>query len=222
MTNRTLYMTPGSCSRVALNALEEIGLPYSEKIVELMRGAHRQPDYLAINPKGKIPVLDEDGVIFTELPVILYHLATVQPEARLLPTGPDGRPTLASLSDLIWLAGALHPLAGRLMRPTALSTIDPDGVKATALADFNGHAAGVSARLSQRLWWYGEEWSITDVLLSWVFATGGQFGFSYSDFKPLADHRARVEARPSFVRARAREIEIVERDQLAQPPNFKL
>lgn len=220
--DRLLYHTPGACSRVALNALEEIGLPYREESVALMRGAQRQPEYLAINPKGKVPVLVDAGLVVTELPVILFHLATVEPDAGLLPLDADGRVPLACLSDLIWLSGALHPIAVRMLRPTAFSMVDPAGVAAIAGAELAAHAALVSECLAKQDWWYGDSWSITDMLASWVFATAGQYGFSYADFAPLAEHRERVEARPSFVRAREREIAVLARDALSLPPGFTL
>lgn len=220
--SRLLYHTPGACSRVVLNALEEIGAPYRERSVALMTGAQYQPEFLAINPKSKVPVLVDDGVVVTELPVILYHLATAHSGAGLLPRGSDGRPTLEALSDLVWLSGTMHPIAARMLRPTALSGADPEGVKAIAAAELARHAARISNRLSDAAWWYGDTWSITDMMLSWVFATAGQYGFSYADFKPLAAHRERVEARPSFIRARACEIAVAARDGLAMPPGFTL
>ena len=157
-----------------------------------------------------------------ELPVILYHLALAQPEARLLPTDASGQVPLACLSDLTWLSGTLHPIIARMFRPTSLSVADPNGVKAIAYAEMNGHAAGVSSRLEGQRWWYGDDWSITDVMLNWVFSTAGQYGFPYADFPVLAAHRERVEVRPSFIRARACEIRARERDSLSLPSGFKL
>ena len=222
-TSRLLHHTPGACSRVVLNALEEIGLPYRERSVAILAGAQRMPEYLAINPKGKVPTLvDADGVVYTELPVITYHLALAQPEARLLPTDASGQVPLACLSDLTWLSGTLHPIIARMFRPTSLSVADPNGVKAIAYAEMNGHAAGVSSRLEGQRWWYGDDWSITDVMLNWVFSTAGQYGFPYADFPVLAAHRERVEMRPSFIRARACEVRARERDSLSLPSGFKL
>ncbi len=222
LPDRLLHHTPGACSRVALNALEEIGLPYREQSVALMTGAQYRPEFLAVNAKSKVPVLIDNGVTVTELPVVLYHLALAEPRARLLPAAADGKPALDCLSDLVWLAGTLHPTAARLLRPTALSAIDPEGVKAIATAQLEVHAARICGRLATRAWWYGSDWSITDMLLAWVYATAGQYGFSYAAFEPLAAHRARVEARPSFIRARACELAVAERDGLSLPPGFTL
>ena len=52
-----LYFAPGACSRVPLIALEEIGQPFDGHLVTFMKGEHRAPDYLALNPAGKVPTL---------------------------------------------------------------------------------------------------------------------------------------------------------------------
>lgn len=221
--DRLLYHTPGSCSRVALTALEEIGDPYRETCVSLMTGAQRAPDFLAINPKGKVPVLVEDGVAITELPVILYHLAVASPASRLLPMDePKGSIDLSSLADLVWVAGTLHTTVARCFRPSLFSTLDPDGVKKLGIAQLAVHATMISQRLSSRRWWYGESWSIVDSFLAWIFALAAQSEFDLHDFPVLEKHRVAAELRPSFVRARATEQKVAVREQLAMPPGFSL
>lgn len=70
-----LYHMPSSCSRVAPNAPEEIGVPYRESGIALIRGVQRKADFLAINAKGKVPVPASNGRVIPELPAILYYLA---------------------------------------------------------------------------------------------------------------------------------------------------
>lgn len=222
MIDRLLYHTPGSCSRVALTALEEIGEPYRDKCVALLAGEQRSPDYLAVNPKGKVPVLVEEGVAITELPVILYHLAVACPTAGLLPLDPDGSVTLSGLSDVVWVAGTLHPTVARCFRPSKISTKDPEGVKATGMAELAEYAAMISRRLSNGPWWYGGSWSITDTFLAWIFSLAAQYGFDLHEFPVLDEHRAAVERRPSFVRARTHELRIAQRDRMVMPPGFQL
>jgi glutathione S-transferase len=217
-----LYQFPGSCSRVALNALEEIGLPYQDKGVSLTRGEHRQPDYLAMNFKGKVPTLLEDGRLITELPVMLYRLSHVFPDAGLLPGSGNDERALTGLSDLIWMAGTLHPFATQMFRPFVVSEIDTQGVKSRAIAGLAEHARTISARLTDQDWWYGEQWSIADVFLAWIFGIGGQCNFPISDFPALVAHRQRVEARPSYGRALARERAAVTRDDLLLVPGISV
>ena len=222
MSEYLLYHMPGSCSRVALNALEEIGAPYRETSVALGRGEQYSPDYLAINPKGKVPVLVASGTAITELPVILYYLAQMHPAAKLLPADKNGNPSLAALSDLVWLAGTMHPAASRMFRPEMISSADAAHVKAAAMKLLAGHAERMSQRLTGSEWWYGAEWSIVDVFIAWVFDLAAQFSFPLENYPALFKHRIQAEARESFVRVRALERAIVTRDQLPTPPDLHL
>ena len=66
-------------------ALEEVGAPYEYVEIDLMRGEGREPNFLEINPAGKVPVLDDDGTIITESAAICMHVADKYPQSRLMP-----------------------------------------------------------------------------------------------------------------------------------------
>lgn len=165
-----LFHTPGACSRVILNAIEEIGTPYRETALSLGRGDQRSPDYLALNPKGKVPLLIDRGVEITESPAILYHLAIRFPSANLLPTGAEGRPTLAALSDLIWMSGALHPAMNKAVLPQMTSQVDVDGIRNLGLSQLTKLAELLSTRYETPPWYYGNSWSIMDYFVTWGFS----------------------------------------------------
>lgn len=80
------YMTPGSCSTGIHILLEEIGLVFEAHIVNLVKGDHLKPEYLAINPHGTIPtLLRDDGAALTDFVAIATWLAEAYPRRRLLP-----------------------------------------------------------------------------------------------------------------------------------------
>jgi glutathione S-transferase len=84
------YMTPGSCSTGIHILLEEIGLVFEAYIVDLVRGDHLKPEYLAINPNGTIPTLmRDDGVALTDFVSIAMWLAETYPRRQLLPQDPQ-------------------------------------------------------------------------------------------------------------------------------------
>src|ERR1700686_5133113 len=88
MPNITLYHASPSRSSVALWMLEELGEPYDIKLLSLGKGDNRQPDYLAINPMGKVPALRHGDTVITELAAICTYLADEFPRARLnVPVG---------------------------------------------------------------------------------------------------------------------------------------
>lgn len=81
----TFYFAPGSCALASLIALEESGLAYERRRLNLANGDQRQPDYLAINPKGRVPALVTDRGVLTENIAIMAYIAQIVPAAKLAP-----------------------------------------------------------------------------------------------------------------------------------------
>ena len=77
----TLYHAIPSRSSIARWMLEEVGEPYDIHLLSLQKGENRAPAYLAVNPMGKVPALDHDGVIITEAAAICAYLADTFPKA---------------------------------------------------------------------------------------------------------------------------------------------
>lgn len=119
-----LYHSPGACSLAVHIVLEEIGQPYEAEIRSARNGeGTTTADYLALNPKGRVPALT--GVpggsggasdLLTEAVAILMFLARRNPEARLLPSDPAGE--ARCLEWLSWISVDLHGIGyGQLWRP---------------------------------------------------------------------------------------------------------
>jgi glutathione S-transferase len=88
----TLYHAIPSRSSIVHWMLEEVGEPYDGHLLNLQAGANRQPAYLAVNPMGKVPAIDHDGVIVTESAAICTYLADAFPKAGLsVPIGDKRR-----------------------------------------------------------------------------------------------------------------------------------
>ncbi|HJU19732.1 MAG TPA: glutathione S-transferase family protein [Stellaceae bacterium] len=104
----TLYLSPGASSMATHIALHEIGAPFESKLVSLARREQRAPDYLAINPEGKVPTLLIDGRVLTEVAGTLWYLARRHPEARLLPAG-DIEAEAQIVSWMSFIASTIHP-----------------------------------------------------------------------------------------------------------------
>ena len=80
-----LFYSPGSCAVASHIALEEAGAPYETVRVDFGANEQRKPEYLAVNPKGRVPALTTDRGILTETPAILAYVAQSFPKARLAP-----------------------------------------------------------------------------------------------------------------------------------------
>jgi len=218
MSQITLYQFPGACSRVTLSALEEIGLPYTDQVVNLRTELQKSPEYLRINPKAKVPAISFDGRIMTENAAILAFLNWQHPAARLLPASEDALEAAQGLVDLIWCSGTIHPIVRQIRMPAKWTKGDPSGVRADGIEKFAKECEGFAARLSDDRWWYGASWSIIDVYIYWAYSTAAKGGFPIANYPALIAHATRVRARPSFQRALARELAAVEREGIDVRP----
>jgi glutathione S-transferase len=81
-----LYYASPSRASVAMWMLEELGEPYETELLSLRNGDQRKPAFLAINPMGKVPVIDDGGVIVSEVAAICCYLADAYPKAALAPS----------------------------------------------------------------------------------------------------------------------------------------
>src|SRR5947209_19816034 len=86
----TLYYSPGACSFAPHIALEETGATYALELVSIPKGEQQTPEYLDVNPRGKIPALRTDQGVLTENVAILTYIARLFPDAKLLPEEPIG------------------------------------------------------------------------------------------------------------------------------------
>ncbi|HEV7410671.1 MAG TPA: glutathione S-transferase family protein [Bradyrhizobium sp.] len=104
----TLYFAPGSSSMAVHIALHEIGVPFETRPMSFKNQDMRAPEFLALNPEGKVPVLLIDGRPLTEVAAILYYLAKRFPDAELLPRD-DPEAEAQALSWMSFSASTLHP-----------------------------------------------------------------------------------------------------------------
>src|SRR5579862_8612918 len=104
----TLYFSPGSSSMAPHIALQEIGCPFEGRPLSMRKGETRSPEFLAVNPEGKVPTLLIDGRVLTEVAGILYYLARRFPAAGLLPEG-DVEAEAQVVSWMSFIASTIHP-----------------------------------------------------------------------------------------------------------------
>lgn len=121
----TLCYAKKTCSMGIHILLEEAGVPHELKIVDFSKKEQKTPEYLAINPKGKVPALvREDGSVLTEYAAIATWLAMTNPEKKLLPSDPEG--IARTIEALDFAVGTIHMLSWRLYRRPDAYTDNPD------------------------------------------------------------------------------------------------
>ncbi len=207
----TLYHAHTACSRVTLTALEQVGLPYADRMLDMRQGEHRQPAYLAIHPQGKVPALVVDGRVLTENAAILTWLDATFPEAGLLPRAANAFARAHQVSVLCWIASGWHPTVRAVKVPFLWTTGDPAPVRQRGGELLSGLLDLLDGELAQRRWWFGDNWSIVDSYFWWAY-TNAEFGdFALDRWPNVARHRADNEAHPALIRALAREAAAKER-----------
>ena len=204
----TLYQFPGACSRVTMNALEEIGLDFVDVPVNIRQKPGDRGDYLAINPTGKVPVLVFGDTVMKENAAILWTLHGLHPESGLLPQATDPLAAHAYLADLVWCSGTMHPMVRQARMPQKWTTGPSEGVREDGIAKLLVEGERIERRIGDG-WWYPSGWSIVDTYIYWGFSTAAKGGFPIDRFAGLLGHAERVRARPSFQRVLAREQQAV-------------
>lgn len=208
MPELKLFVAPGSCARVPTVALEEIGVPFETELVRTAAKQQKSPDYLKVNPKGKVPVLVIDGVPLTENVAILTWLNRTYPDAALLPFTNDPFELCQQISDLAFFSGTVHPHVTRVAMPMKFiedEDLSFDIVRAKGVDDLRTVMSMIDQRFARQPWWYGETWSIVDAYLFWTWWRVGVVGFPQDDFPNLVDHASRILEIPSVARAMDRE-----------------
>jgi glutathione S-transferase len=181
MTNLTLYFAPGSSSMAPHIALHEIGVPFEARPMSFARKDQLAPDYLALNPEGKIPTLLIDGRPLTEVAAILFYLARRFPAAALLPEG-DVEAEAQAVSWMSFCAATLHPARARGIEYAT---------KVYGIAD---------RRLGEREWAMGR-YSIADIHLFRLYWRLANALHPAPDLFPnLSAHYDRMMARPAVRR----------------------
>lgn len=199
MPELTLCCFPGTCARATMIALEEAGAAYDTRLYDLMKDEQRAPDYLAINPKGQVPVLIADGTPLSESVAILGYLASRFPEARLAPEDPMQR--AQALSVISWLASGVLTTLLRIVRPYRITDDNAafGGIQVKARMIIRDNMALANTHLAGRTWWL-DEWSVADAYLYYMAADAAVQGVDLAGFGHLAAHATAMEARPAVQR----------------------
>lgn len=202
MSKLTLYHCPKACSQVTVCALEEAGLDYDLKLVDIRAGDQFKPDFLEISPLNKVPVAVIDGKPLTENAAILTYIARCAPSTTILP-GPNASPWMQAeaQSGLSFCGGTLHPQLRGMMAPQRLTSGDQlDGIREKSAELLHKSFTYANERMARSGWWLGS-WSIVDVYLNWAFDVALRCGIDGSLYPALHALPKRLEEnKPSFRR----------------------
>lgn len=196
-----LYYSPGACSLAAHIVLEELGVAYEAVEVLISDGAHRRPEFLRINPKGKVPALNVDGKILTETPAILTYLGGGYAERGLWPK--ETWKQAEALSIMAWLSSTVHIAVAGIWRADRFAS-DPaakDNVVATSRETLQKLYGDIDKMLQGRSFAMGGQYSVVDPYLLVFYRWGNRLGLDMKALYPTwAKHAQRVYSRSTVKR----------------------
>lgn len=173
-----LYYAPGACSFVPHAALELAGASFEPVLVKLHKGEQRTPEFLALNPRGQVPVLVDDGQAITQIVAIGLHLEARFPEARLLP--PAGLERTRALELLAWMNNTVHPTFTHVFMPAKFTddAAAQASVKAHALVRYRELLQELEAAVAARPgpWLAGQSPGLLDAYALTLLRWGGFAG----------------------------------------------
>jgi glutathione S-transferase len=205
MNKLTLFHFPGACSRVTMTALEAANCDYEDVMVNLPAGDHLRPEYRATNPRGKVPALAVGNQLLTENGAIISWINAEYPQARLLPIPANAFEQARQLSDLFWLSSVWHPSVRAMKMPIRWTVGDIEPVRERGRDLLNPLVDALEQRLGENKWYYGMDWSITDIYFYWAYTTAEQGGYDLTGRAQINRHRADVEGLSAVQAARHRE-----------------
>ncbi len=194
MADLTLYHCVKTRSAAILWLMEELGVPYDLVRIDVFGGESRKPDYLAINPMGKVPAIRHRDVVVSDSAAIALYLAEQYPQAKLAPATDD--PVRASyLQWMVFRTGIMEPCITDKMKPR-------EGFDRGTLGwgDYDTMISVLQAGLKRGPYLLGEQFSAADVLVGSGMAFVLTFG-GLPDLPEFTGYVDRLEQRPARQRA---------------------
>lgn len=192
------YYAPLSCALATHIVLEHIGADYQATKLNLRENDQNSPEYLAINPKGRVPALVTDRGILTETPALLLYLAQTYPEANLAPL--NDAFALAQMQSInSWFCSTVHVHHAHGARGRRWSD-DLDAqksMKAKVAQNMTDAATLIEREILRGPWVMGDQFTVADPYLFTMASWMAGDGVDMSKFPKLADHYKRMLELPS-------------------------
>ncbi len=174
--------------------LSLLGLPFERIDIDLAAGAHKQPEFLKVNPFGQVPAIDDNGVIIADSNAILVYLATKYADSSWLPRDPEGAAAVQRWLSVAAGQIAYGSAAARLVNVFG-AKLDHDRAKVIATNLFKL----METHLEQRKFLVGDSPTIADIAGYSYIAHAPEGDVSLQPYPNIRAWLTRIEQLPGFV-----------------------
>jgi len=209
MSDLVFYTHPMSRGRIVRWMLEETGAPYDQVLLDY-EGSMKAPDYLAINPMGKVPAIVHNGKVVTECAAICAHLADAFPNAGLAPAPAD------RADYYRWMFFAAGPVEAAFSNKAAGWEPAPEREKMFGYGNFDRTVDALAGAVEGRNFVAGDRFSAADVYVGSMIDFMLRFG-QMAPRPAFEDYLGSLRARPAYTRAARIDDDLVAEMQAASP-----
>jgi glutathione S-transferase len=198
------YYAPGACSLATHIGLEESGTKFDGQKISFANAEQRTPEYLEINPRGRVPALVvEEGTIVENTAILDYIAGKFAPQ--LMPK--DAVQRARAISLMAWFSNTVHPNFTHIGRPErfATDTSVHEHLKATGKDNFFANLKEIDGLLAGKQWFVGDAFSVVDGYALVFYAWGKRISLPMAELKNYTAWKERMMARPAVMRVLERE-----------------
>lgn len=191
-----LYLTDGSGNAYKVRILLSLlSVPYEKVVLDTKKKEHKQPAFLKLNPRGEVPVIEDDGVVIWDSAACLVYLARKLGGEKWLPTAP------AAMAEVMqWLALANNEIHYGLQWARGVKR----GIKQGNLEEYQGYGrqglAVLEGRLKNNEWLAVGRPTIADIACYPYVASAPEGGFNLNDYPSVSAWLKRCEALPGWIK----------------------
>ena len=196
----TLYYATGTCALASHLALEYAGADYKAVRLDFSQQAQRSPEFLQLNPKGRVPALVTERGVLTETPALLQFISQSFPDAKMMP---QGDPFLLARANEFnsFLCSTVHVAHAHRVRGVrwADDAQAIEAMKAKAPQVMGDSFALIEQGMLQGPWVLGDRFSVCDMYLFTLSGWLAGDGVDIERFPKVADHYSRMAADPVVI-----------------------
>ena len=189
------YYAPMSCAFATHVVLEDAEAKYEAIKIDLKKGDQQRPEFLKINPKGRVPALVTEKGILTENPAIMYYICQLFPEKKLAPTDPYQLAKAQAFN--MYLSSTVH--VGHAHKHRGHRWTNDESALASLTANVKKNMTDYAEYIENNLicgpWVLGDNYSICDPYLALVTRWFRDDGVDLAPFQKIKNHNIKFHER---------------------------